>query len=160
MKEKCPDAEFSALYLSVNTPRDVHMDSNNLSGIPNYIYPLAVPHRGGDLWIELSDGDVVRGKIKEMMDPSGKSHFGCVQPLTEGKIVTFDPHRRHAILPWKGLRVVLIAYTPGVPQNIKGPEREVLSELLVSQFLRKLNLECHRSCSSSLSLWWQAWTSG
>eukprot|EP00439_Symbiodinium_sp_Y106_P017800 s6038_g2.t1 len=129
MKEKCPDAEFSALYLSVNTPRDVHMDSNNLSGIPNYIYPLAVPHRGGDLWIELSDGDVVRRKIKEMVDSSGKSHFGCVQPLTEGKIVTFDPHRRHAILPWKGLRVVLIAYTPGVPQNIKGPEREVLSEL-------------------------------
>ena len=26
MKEKCPDAEFSALYLSVNTPRDVHVD--------------------------------------------------------------------------------------------------------------------------------------
>ena len=129
MKEKCPDAEFSALYLSVNTPRDVHVDSNNLTGVPNYVYPIVVPSRGGSLWIELRDGDVVRGKISEMIDQCGKPRFGCTQPLTEGKVVIFDPHRRHAVLPWKGLRVVLIAYTPGVPQNISGVEREVLSRL-------------------------------
>ena len=58
-----------------------------------------------------------------------KPRFGCTQPLTEGKVVIFDPHRRLAVLPWKGLRVVLIAYTPGVPQNIIGAEREVLSRL-------------------------------
>ena len=42
MKEKCPDAEFSALYLSVNTPRDVHVDSNNLDRGTE----LRVPDRG------------------------------------------------------------------------------------------------------------------
>ncbi|CAE7948247.1 unnamed protein product [Symbiodinium sp. KB8] len=33
-------------------------------GVPNYLYPIAVPHKGGELWIELMDGDVVKGKIK------------------------------------------------------------------------------------------------
>ena len=104
------------------------VDSNNLTGVPNYVYPV-VPPRGGNLWIELRDGDVVRGKISEMIGQCGKPRFGCTQPLTEGKVVIFDPHRRHAVLPWKGLRVALIAYTPGVPQNINGAEREVLSRL-------------------------------
>ena len=31
--------------------------------------------------------------------------------------------------PWKGLRVVLVGYTPGVPQNINGAERQVLAQL-------------------------------
>ena len=129
VKEKSPEAEFSALYMSVNTSREVHADSNNLTGLPNYLYPIAVPRRGGDLWIELSDGDVVKGKIVEMVDAKGTVRYGCVQPLVEGQVVSFDPHRRHAVLPWKGLRIVLVAYTPGVPQNLKGPEREVLSQL-------------------------------
>ena len=68
LKEKCPEAEFSAIYVSVNTAREIHTDVNNLVGVPNYLYPIAVPHKGGELWIELSDGDVVKGKIKEMVD--------------------------------------------------------------------------------------------
>ena len=75
------------------------------------------------------DGDVVKGKIKEMVDSKGKPRFGCSQPLTTGNVITFDPHRRHAVLPWKELRIVLVGYTPGVPQNLRGPEREILGRL-------------------------------
>ncbi|CAE7228639.1 RE1, partial [Symbiodinium sp. CCMP2456] len=126
---RCPEAEFSAVYVSVNTTREIHIDSNNLTGMSNYVYPLAMPSKGGGLWIELADGDVVRGKIVEMQDKKGHGHFGCVQPLLPGHVVSFNPHRRHAVLPWKGLRVVFVGYTPGVPQNLLGPEREVLSRL-------------------------------
>ncbi|CAE7208296.1 GIP [Symbiodinium sp. CCMP2456] len=129
IKGRCSEAEFTAVYISVNTTRDIHVDSNNLMGMQNYVYPLAMPSRGGNLWVELGDGDVVRGKISEMMDQQGNSRFGCVQKLVPGTVLTFDPHRRHAVLPWKGLRVVAVGYTPGVPQNIKGPEREVLAQL-------------------------------
>ena len=129
LKERCLEAEFSAIYLSVNAARDVHIDSNNLSGVPNYVYPIVKPRTGGDLWIELRDGDIVRGKISEMVDRNGHPRYGCVQPLVAGRVLIFDPHRRHAVLPWKGLRIVLIGYTPGVPQNLAGPEREVSSRL-------------------------------
>ena len=128
-KEKCPDAEFSAVYVSVNTSKDLHADSNNLTGMPNYVYPLVLPRSGGNLWIELLNGDVVRGKITEMLDVKGHPHYGCTHPLTTSRVTSFDPHRRHAVLPWKGMRVVMIAYTPGAPQNIKGPERVILSQI-------------------------------
>ena len=129
IKEKCQGAEFSAVYISVNTTKEIHVDANNLIGMANYLYPIVMPKQGGNLWIELRDGDVVKGKIVDMVDQKGTPRFGCVQSLTGGTILTFDPHRRHAVLPWKGLRIVLVGYTPGVPQNIKGPEREILATL-------------------------------
>eukprot|EP00439_Symbiodinium_sp_Y106_P079760 s160_g18.t1 len=127
--EKVPEAEFSAIYVSVNANKEVHSDYNNLYGTFNHVLPIVLPKRGGDLWIELSDGDVVRGKVSEMVDHKGGSHFGCVVPLKEGCVTTFNPQKRHAVTKWKGLRITLIAYTPGVPQNLQGPEREVLGAL-------------------------------
>ena len=84
-KEKCPDAEFSALYLSVQTPRDVHVDSNNLTGVPNYVCPIVVPPRGGNLWIELRDGDVVRGKINEMIEQCGNHDLAVLNHLLKAR---------------------------------------------------------------------------
>ena len=127
--ERVPEAEFSAIYVSVNANKEVHSDYNNLNGTFNDVLPIVLPKRGGDLWIELSDGDVVRGKVSEMVDHKGGSHFGCVVPLKEGYVTTFNPQKSHAVTKWKGLRITLIAYTPGVPQNLKGPEREVLGAL-------------------------------
>ena len=126
---KCPDAEFTSLYVSVNSQKDLHIDSNNMMGKNNYLYPVAIPRRGGDLWVELSDGDVVRGKITAMEDGRGVPHYGCILPLEQGRITVLDPHRRHAVLPWKGLRIVLVAYTPGMIRKLKGSDREVLSRL-------------------------------
>ncbi|CAE7307947.1 RE1, partial [Symbiodinium microadriaticum] len=126
---KCPDAEFTSLYVSVNSQRDLHIDSNNMMGKNNYLYPVAMPRRGGDLWVEISDGDVVRGKVTEMMDGRGVPHYGCILPLEQGHITMFNPHRRHAVRSWKGLRVVLVGYTPGVIRKLPGTDREVLSNL-------------------------------
>ena len=93
---KSPDAEFTSLYVSVNSQKDLHIDSNNMMGKNNYLYPVAMPRRGGDLWVELSDGDVVRGKITAMEDGRGAPHYGCILPLEQGQITVLDPHRRHA----------------------------------------------------------------
>ncbi|CAE7229842.1 RE1, partial [Symbiodinium sp. CCMP2456] len=125
----CVQISLRGSQISVNAQKDLHIDSNNLSGKSNYLYPIVMPRRGGDLWIEISDGDVVRGKVTEMLDSRGVPHYGCVNPLEQGRIMVFDPHRRHAVLPWKGLRIVLAAYTTGVLRNLSGCDREVLARL-------------------------------
>ncbi|OLP78075.1 Copia protein [Symbiodinium microadriaticum] len=129
LREKAPESEFTAVYVSVNNSREVHVDSNNLAGSSNYILPIVLPRRGGDLWVELADGDVVRGKVSEMIDQKGQPRYGCLKQLRENQVTVIDPLRRHAITPWKGLRVVIVGYTPGVPQNIKSVEREILARL-------------------------------
>ncbi|CAE7262423.1 unnamed protein product [Symbiodinium microadriaticum] len=64
-----------------------------------------------------------------MADGRGVPHYGCILPLEQGQITVLDPHRRHAVLPWKGLRIVLVAYTPGMIRKLPGSDREVLSRL-------------------------------
>ena len=49
---------------------DIHIDSSNLPGTTNLINEVLIltvclPKRGGDLWVELGGGDVVRGSIVE-----------------------------------------------------------------------------------------------
>ena len=129
LRRKVPEAEFTAIFVSVNNSREVHIDSNNLVGSSNYLLPVVLPRRGGDIWVELADGDVVRGKVSEMIDQKGHPRYGCSIPLKEGCVTIIDPLRRHAVTPWSGLRVVIIGYTPGVPQNLRGPEREILARL-------------------------------
>ena len=51
-------------------------------------------------------------KIVGMMDQKGRNRFGCIQQLVPGTVVTFDNHSRHAVLPWKCLRIVIVGYTP------------------------------------------------
>ena len=43
LKEKVPDAEFAAVYISINNEREVHIDRNNALGAVNYILPLCMP---------------------------------------------------------------------------------------------------------------------
>ena len=127
--EKAPDAEFAAVYVSINTEKEVHIDRNNALGAMNYVLPLSMPRRGGELWMELRDGDVVFGKVIELVSREGRARYGCAFPLQEGCIFSFDPHRRHAVLPWKGERITIIGYTPGLLASVPRPDRELLWEL-------------------------------
>ena len=125
-KERAPDAEFAAVYISMNNEREVHIDRNNALGAVNYILPLSMPRRGGELWMELRDGDVVSGKVIELVSSEGRARYGCAFPLQEGRIFPFDPHRRHAVLPWKGERIAIIGYTPGMLATVPRGDREML----------------------------------
>ena len=42
------------------------------------------------------------------------------------RIFPFDPHRRHAVLPWKGERIAIIGYTPGMLATVPRGDREML----------------------------------
>ncbi|CAE7396943.1 TY2B-B, partial [Symbiodinium sp. CCMP2592] len=129
LREKAPDAEFAAIFISVNNEREVHVDRNNAMGTLNYILPVVMPRRGGEIWQELRDGDVVSGRILELQSQDGRVRYGCAYPLQEGRVFHLNPHRRYAVLPWKGERLVVVGYTPGVLQNLNSQDRELLWDL-------------------------------
>ncbi|CAE7623069.1 unnamed protein product [Symbiodinium sp. CCMP2592] len=66
MLERAPDAEYAAVFVSINNEREVHIDRNNALGAMNHLLPISMPRRGGELWMELRDSDVVSGKVIEL----------------------------------------------------------------------------------------------
>ncbi|CAE7231186.1 RE1, partial [Symbiodinium sp. CCMP2456] len=126
MVERAPEAEFAAIFVSVNNEREVHIDRNNAFGTLNYLLPLVMPRRGGEIWQELRPGDVVQGRVLELQSPDGRTRYGCSYPLQEGSVFQLNPHRRHAVLPWTGDRLVIVGYTPGTLQNLSSVDREHL----------------------------------
>ncbi|CAE7207787.1 unnamed protein product [Symbiodinium sp. CCMP2592] len=126
MLDRAPDAEFAAIFVSMNNEREVHVDRNNALGAMNHLLPISVPRRGGELWMELRDGDVVSGKVIELVSGEGRARYGCAFPLQEGRVFSFDPHRRHAVLPWKGERIVIVGYTPALLASVQRLDRELL----------------------------------
>ncbi|CAE7762214.1 unnamed protein product [Symbiodinium sp. CCMP2592] len=129
LTERAPDAEFASVFISINNEREVHIDRNNAMGTLNYILPVVMPKRGGEIWQELRNGDVVSGRILELQSKEGRVRYGCSYPLQEGQVFYLNPHRRHAVLPWKGERLVIVGYTPGVLQNLNRHDRELLWDL-------------------------------
>ena len=56
-------------------------------------------------------GDLVNDPVEEGVDGKGRRWLGTTRRLERGKPFFRDPTRRHATTPWKGERVVLVAYT-------------------------------------------------
>ena len=132
IQEVDPDAEFASIYLSVDGDKGLHMDSRNEAGTYNYVYPLRLPRRGGDLWIELCNGDVIAGKILELKDKAGKSHYGTALGLKESVLMSFNPRRRHAVMPWNGGpgdRITIIGYTPARVGRLTTADKDQLAYL-------------------------------
>ena len=109
---------FTAVYMSINTERNAHVDKNNQGGSMNYVIPVVSPKSGGGLWVELKNGDQVLGPVTTRTDSSGRQRFGTTRPLERGKVMQFDARRLHATEPWRGRRVVLIAYTPALVHKL------------------------------------------
>ena len=78
------------------------MDSSNLPGTSKLILPVCLPRRGGDLWVELGSGDVVKGPIVSHTDARGKVRHGVVHTLDEDTVFEFDPKRYHFVTLFKG----------------------------------------------------------
>ena len=111
MVEVCPEATFTSLLVSCNTPKAMHRDVNNDYNTMNHVLPLVVPESGGGLWIELKEGHVVCGQIEQRSATTGQL-YGQLRLLQEREVIEFCPKRFHEVMDWVGERIVLIAYTP------------------------------------------------
>ncbi|CAE7696193.1 unnamed protein product [Symbiodinium microadriaticum] len=88
LRDKAPEAEFAAVYVSINSEREVHIDRNNAMGTLNYLLPIAMPRRGGEIWQELRNGDTVHGRVVELKSQDGSTRLAKVQFEIEGEKVT------------------------------------------------------------------------
>ena len=107
-----PEATFTAIMVAKGNEKGMHKDFNNDEDAVNYVMPISIPRRGGELWVELGQGDKVSGSIVERRDDQDRPHYGQLYPLLPGKCNVFSPRRLHEVLPWDGKRTVLIGYTP------------------------------------------------
>ena len=63
-------------------PQDTNNDEESL----NYAIPLSMPSKRGNLWIEPSPGDVLRGPILERKYDRGRPRYGQVLPPGKGEV--------------------------------------------------------------------------
>ena len=112
VKNYNPEATFTAIWVARNADRGMHRDFNNDETAMNYVVPIRMPKKGGDLWVELSPGDQLVGEITARPDERGHQRFGQLLPLQQGKPNVFSPRKTHEVTSWEGTRTVLIAYTP------------------------------------------------
>ncbi|OLP78822.1 hypothetical protein AK812_SmicGene40961 [Symbiodinium microadriaticum] len=111
MLDAMPEAAFTSVMVSHNNQRGMHKDFNNDYKTSNYVLPLCMPDEGGHLWVELSSGDTVVGNI-EKKSTGSQEVYGQWREIEHMKVIQFPPNRYHEVMPWKGTRTVLIAYTP------------------------------------------------
>ena len=112
--------------MSVDVEKDLHADFNNEKGAYNYSLPISVPRKGGGLWLELLEGDSVRGPVVVKKDGKGRDRFGVVHELSLGQLFRFDPHKLHMVEPWTGRRLVLVAYKSALAEKLSKHDRNVL----------------------------------
>ncbi|CAE7616380.1 TY5A [Symbiodinium sp. CCMP2592] len=125
--DEIPEATFTSVLISHNTLRTLHKDLNNDSKTDNYVIPLLIPRRGGEVWVELRPGDTVKGTI-EQRKVNEREIYGHLHPLEEGSYIKFGPRRYHEVNEWEGDRIVLIAYSPQCLGKLGQAEVELLHE--------------------------------
>ena len=102
VKQVCPQLEFNAVTVPDNSNSGCHRDSHNMD-LSSIVIPLT-HFQGGGLWHESSQGDVAK-------DTPHGSVVGVVMDVNGGPKVLPSPKRWHAVEPWKGDGVVLVAYS-------------------------------------------------
>ena len=113
-----PTCTFSSLTLSRNLMSNMHRDSYNSRLSPNILIPLSHFLDGG-LWVEDAQGDV----LLEQNGPTGR--VVSIQP----PYTLFWPRARHATLPWRGDRLLLIGYHISQSARLSDVDRRKLLEL-------------------------------
>ncbi|CAE7226396.1 NaCP60E [Symbiodinium sp. CCMP2592] len=115
-----PTLEFGALQLLFNVQSGFHLDKFNEKGSRSLIIPLT-DFVGGQVWTRDESGDAT-------YDHNGVSLRGCLMDVASGP-VKLDPSVHHAVMPWQGNRIVLIAYMPSFSERLPTDSRSLLSEL-------------------------------
>ena len=117
----CPDFTCTTIAVFTNLKTDLHQDTANDPASQNLLYPLTAFSEGG-VWCE---------------DPAGSTPFvhqgqtlwGRVLEVSQGLCFLPAPNRRHATLPWKGDRAVLVCYTAKETADIPPETRSFLEAL-------------------------------
>ncbi|CAE7484241.1 GIP [Symbiodinium sp. CCMP2456] len=121
-------ATWSTFSLHRNLSVKRHRDSHNARDELSYLIPISDFRQGG-LWTQADIGEVIGDDEVVIVD--GKR--GRVKPLQseEGtkEVVSFNPRRWHATMPWTGDRLVLAVYKVRGLNKIKAADEDVALDL-------------------------------
>ena len=120
VRHVCPSHVFGALQVLSEVRSDFHLDKANEKGSSNLVIPLT-HFQGGQLWLRDEQGS-------HRVVHKGSAFTGSVIDVSAGPIM-FDPAVHHAVMPWSGSRVVLVAYLPSFAERLDSPKKSLLSEL-------------------------------
>ena len=118
LRSCAPDNRFSSITLLRNLYSNMHRDSYNSRYSPNILVPLSCFTQGG-LWTEDPSGDMVL----ERDGPVGRE-LPLQRPFT-----ILQPHQRHATLPWRGERLILVGYHISFATRLSNGDRSRLATL-------------------------------
>ena len=109
VRARCNDPAFTwtSVVISKDSMAKVHSDSHNLKGSTNVLLSFG-EHQGGKLWTE--DPGVPNSEAVFQNDGRGVSLKGKVFN-TYDTPVHFDPSVKHCVLPYRGTRISITAYT-------------------------------------------------
>ena len=127
VKARCNDPTFTwtSLVISKDSMAKVHSDSHNLKGSTNVLISFG-DHQGGKLWTE--HPDVPDSEAVFQNDSRGVSLKGKVFD-TYDTPVHFDPSVKHCVLPYRGTRISITAYTSRGFPKMTNEEIEQLKKL-------------------------------
>ena len=107
------DFRWTSVVISVNAKSKLRADVHNLSGSHNFTTSCG-NYTGGQLWIEDPLATGPHASTQQL--PNG-SDLRSSAKSTKHQTVMFDPSSRHVVLPWKGDRFSIIAFsTRGFPK--------------------------------------------
>ena len=102
VRAKMPNHMFNTVSIYCNTGTDPHKDNRN-APVSNGIVALS-DFKGGEVWIESEDGESIQVV-------GGKQMRGTLVPITDEPAFIEAHSHLHFTMPWKGRRVVLIAFS-------------------------------------------------
>ncbi|CAE7280308.1 NaCP60E [Symbiodinium sp. CCMP2592] len=115
-----PSHVFGALQILSDVRSEIHLDKANEKGSRNLVILLTFFEQG-QLWIRDEAG-------QHELKHGDKSLFGKLLDVNAGPL-RLDPSVHHAVLPWLGRRVVLMAHMPSFAERLSRDDRSSLSEL-------------------------------
>ena len=118
---------FSSVSFNYNVKAPLHLDAYNEGR--SHLLPVAMPAKGGGLWLEITPGTTVTQEIHIRQDGT-TLRAGQVLPLQEGQLLSFSPKARHATQSWQGGdRLILAAYVSGSQHKLTPGNQSELEKL-------------------------------
>ncbi|CAE7502613.1 unnamed protein product [Symbiodinium natans] len=117
----CPDFTCTTIAVFTNLKTDLHQDTANDPASQNLLYPLTAFSEGG-VWCEDPAGSV-------SFLHRGQTLWGYVLEVSQGLCFLPAPNRRHATLPWKGDRSLLVCYSAKGAADMPSRTRSFLEAL-------------------------------
>ena len=120
VKQICPEFSCTTLSVFTNLQASLHQDKGNDPNSRNLLFPLS-SFEGGEVWYEQPGGSAP-------YNHKGQTLHGKVLDVSQGLCFLDAANVRHATLPWRGSRTILVGYSAVCPHDTVIPGLSMLQD--------------------------------